>query len=403
MPSRFLRLQGVTVYVRDQDLSLRFYIERLGFTLIGDAPLPDGTRWVAVAPSEGPSIVALLAPAPDSEEYKLIGRNTEVMFLAEDVDGQVADWQRQGIVLHETPSVDGWSGKFLTFEDIDGNSFGLVGFDAATRRIEAERQAADERREADLRAARELEIAKQVQLRLFPQSKPTAGGLDYTGVCVQARKVGGDYFDFLALGPDRVGLVLGDIAGKGIAAALLMANLQANLRSQCSNTLNDPIAQLVTVNQLFYDNTGDSSYATLFLGEYIAATSCFRYANCGHLPGLLLRSDGSVERLDSTCTVLGLFREWECIIRETSFLPGDLLLLYTDGLSEAANEEGEEFGEERVTEALRRHQRLSIRALLDAVVAEVRAFSPFEQQDDITLIAATLSAPVATVGTHALS
>src|SRR6202030_2559640 len=101
------------------------------------------------------------------------------------------------------------------------------------------------------------------------------------------RQVGGDYFDFLALDPDRIGLVLGDIAGKGIAGSLLMANLQANLRSQCANTPNDPLAQMRFVNQLFYDNTSDNAYATLFFGEYLAQSHRFRYMNCGHLPGLL--------------------------------------------------------------------------------------------------------------------
>jgi serine phosphatase RsbU (regulator of sigma subunit) len=233
-----------------------------------------------------------------------------------------------------------------------------------------------------------LEIAKQVQARLFPQSKPTAGAIDYAGVCIQARQVGGDYYDFLALGPERIGLVIGDIAGKGIAGALLMVNLQANLRSQCANTLSDPILQLRFVNQLFYDNTVDTAYATLFFGEYAAKSQYLRYANCGHLPGLLLRRDGSLEWLDSTCTVLGLFEDWDCVVRDVAFLPGDLLVLYTDGLTEAANEAGEEFGEERLVEALRRHSGLGPESLIDALVEEVRAFAPLGQQDDITLIVA---------------
>jgi serine phosphatase RsbU (regulator of sigma subunit)/catechol 2,3-dioxygenase-like lactoylglutathione lyase family enzyme len=378
----------VTVYVKDQDRSLRFYVDQLGFQLIADAHLPDGTRWVAVAPADGPTNLALVAPAPGSEQYKLIGRNTEVIFLAEDIHAEVAAWEKQGIVIREVSLQPEWKGRFVTFEDMDGNSFGLVSFDTATRRIEAERQAETEKREADLRAARELEIAREVQARLFPQLKPVAIGLDYTGICIQARQVGGDYFDFLALGPDRIGLVLGDIAGKGIAGALLMASLQANLRSQCANTPEEPLAQLRFVNQLFYDNTSDNSYATLFFGEYLAASQRLRYANCGHLPGLLLRGNGLFERLDSTCTVLGLFQKWDSVVKETHFLPGDLLVLYTDGVSEAANEAGDEFGEERLIEAVRRHQGLSSKRLVDALVEEVRAFSTLEQQDDITLIVA---------------
>jgi serine phosphatase RsbU (regulator of sigma subunit)/catechol 2,3-dioxygenase-like lactoylglutathione lyase family enzyme len=390
MASSFLRLQSVTVYVRDQDASLRFYVDQLGFKLVSDSPLPDGTRWVAIAPPEGPALLALVAPAPDSEGFKSIGRNTEVIFLAEDVRAILARWQISGIRFQEIPLATNWAGQFAVFYDLDGNSFGLVGFDAASRRIEAERRAETAKREAEQRSAQELEIAWQVQARLFPQSKPHIGALDYSGVCIQARQVGGDYYDFLALGPDRLGLVIGDIAGKGIAGALLMANLQANLRSQCASALLEPIAGLPAVNRLFYDNTNDTSYATLFFAEYRAQTQLLRFANCGHLPALLLHSDGILQALNSNCTVLGLFKDWVCVIGEASFLPGDILVLYTDGLTEAANEAGEEFGEERLVEALRRHKALCSVALISALVEEVRAFAPHEQQDDITLIVAKL-------------
>ena len=387
--STLVRLHGVTVYVRDQDRSLQFYLGQLGFNLITNAPLSDGTRLITVGPSEGPPTLALIAPPPESEHYKLIGRNTGAIFLAENVHAKVSEWESKGVVFRQFPGVPSWDGRFVAFEDPDGNSFGLVGFDAATRRFEAERRAATEKREAEQRAAQELEIARSVQARLFPQSKPRAGNIDYAGICIQARQVGGDYYDFLALGDNRLGLVIGDIAGKGIGGALLMANLQANLRSQCAN-LNEPITGLSAVNQLFFDNTGDHAYATLFFGEYRGRSNRFRYANCGHLPGLLLRPDGVVERLGSTSTVLGLFRQWDCVIEEAPFLPGDLLLLYTDGLSEASNEAGDEFGEERIIQALRRHQPLGSEAFLGALLDEVRAFAPLEQQDDITLIVAKL-------------
>ena len=396
MAGSFLRLQSVTVYVRDQDRSLRFYVDQLGFNLIADAPLPDGTRWVAVSPSDGSALLALIAPAPDSEQHKLIGRNTEVIFLAEDVSAKFAEWQQHGVRFREIPQPQGWGGTFALFEDLDGNSFALVGFDTATRRIEAERRAREAKAEAEQRAAQELEIARQVQARLFPQVKPRAETLDYAGHCIQARQVGGDYYDFLMLGPDRLGLVIGDIAGKGIAGALLMASLQANLRSQCANDLDEPIQRLPFVNRLFYDNTNESSYATLFFGDYSAQSQRLRYANCGHLPALLLRRGGELVRLNSNCTVLGLFKHWDCAVEQVSFSPGDLLVLYTDGLSEAANEAGEEFGEERLIESLRRHQALPSEDLIAALVEEVRRFAPHEQEDDITLV-------VAKVLNHSLS
>jgi len=145
---------------------------------------------------------------------------------------------------------------------------------------------------------------------------------------------------------------------------------------------------LQSVNQLFYENTIDSAYATLFFGEYDDTARRLRYANCGHLCGLLLRHDNTLERLDSTATVLGLFKQWDCSISEYRLVAGDTLALYTDGITESSNDGGEEFGEERLIEALRRHRELCPQAMLASIVDEVQRFSPHEQHDDITVIVA---------------
>ncbi len=181
---------------------------------------------------------------------------------------------------------------------------------------------------------------------------------------------------------------LGDIAGKGIAGALLMANLQANLRSQCAMALDQPQRFLRSVNQLFFENTVDSAYATLFFAEYDDRTGRLRYANCGHLCALLLRRDGTLERLDSTCPVLGLFKTWDCAIDERGLFPGDTLAVYTDGVTEAFNDAEEEYGEKRLIAALRRHRKQESQAMVAAIVDEVREFGTREQYDDITLIVA---------------
>jgi serine phosphatase RsbU (regulator of sigma subunit) len=207
-------------------------------------------------------------------------------------------------------------------------------------------------------------------------------------MCIQARQVGGDYYDFLDLGRNRLGLVIGDISGKGIAAALMMANLQANLRSQCAIAVDQPRRLLRSVNQLFFENTTESAYATLFFAEYDDGAKRLRYANCGHLSALLLRASGDLERLDSTSTVLGLFSEWDCSIGESQLFAGDTLALYTDGVTESFNDSGEEFGEEGLVAALRRYRDSSSQDLLAAIIDEVRRFSPHEQHDDITLIVA---------------
>jgi serine phosphatase RsbU (regulator of sigma subunit) len=243
-----------------------------------------------------------------------------------------------------------------------------------------------------------MEFARQVQIRLFPQKFPQLRTLEYAGGCTPARQVGGDFYDFLELKQGRLALVLADIAGKGVSGALLMANLQANLRSQYAIALDDLPRLLGSVNHLFYENTSDNSYATLFFADYDDATRRLRYVNCGHLPPLLLRGnmrfkeqdslDADVERLQPTSTVLGLFEEWECSVQEVQLIPGDLLVLYTDGVTEAARADGEEFGESRLIQSLRAHHDRPVASLLERIVDDVQKFSSGEQGDDITLVIA---------------
>jgi serine phosphatase RsbU (regulator of sigma subunit)/catechol 2,3-dioxygenase-like lactoylglutathione lyase family enzyme len=407
-PQPHLRVHAVNVYVRDQDRSLRFYVDQLGFNLAFDAKFGSGGRWVAVSPPDGSAVLMLIAPKPRSLEYKLIGRATQVAFVTEDVLAKYHEWRNRGVRFGHPPRLRRfkferpatapptppgretpvWGAVFTRFRDVDGNSFALVGFDEVSREVEAQRRALTAKVEAERRAAQEIEIAKQVQARLFPQTLPPLRTLEYSGACIQARVVGGDYYDFLSLGRDRLGLVVGDIAGKGIAGALLMANLQANLRSQCAMALDQPQRFLRSVNQLFYENTAESAYATLFFGEYDDRTGRLRYVNCGHLPALLLRRDGALERLDSNCPVLGLFTAWDCSIEDRQLWPGDTLALYTDGVTEAFNETEEEFGDHRLIDALHRCREQPVHAMVEAIVDEVRRFSPREQYDDITLIVA---------------
>lgn len=384
----YLCLHFVIIYVRDLDRSLRFYVDRLGFKLVIDHRFENGRRWIEVAPADGNAHLgfALLQPGDDPE--KLIRPESLIWFVTEDVHRKYEEWKAHGVQFRYPPEVPEWGGIHTRFEDPDGNSFGLAGFDELTRSVEAQRRALAHKLEAERRRSQEIEIAKQVQARLFPQVHPEAKTLEYAGFCLQAREVGGDYFDFLELGQQRLGLVIGDVSGKGIAAALLMANLQANLRSQCTMALNHPELFLRSVNQLFYENTTDSAYASLFFAEYDDDTQRLRYANCGHLSGLLVHPDDSYQRLASTATLLGLFNAWECSIAECQLHPGDLLALYTDGVTEACNEAGEEFGEKSLLERVLRYRTAPCQTALEAITNEVRALNAQEQQDDITLILA---------------
>jgi len=384
--SPYLRLHSATVYVRDQDTSLRFYVDQLGFSVALDLIIQSGTRWLAVAPPDGDAVLTVVAPKPGTEEYTLIGRSRSIAFLTEDIDAKFREWSERGVPFIHPPQVTSWGGVITVFRDPDGNGFALVGVDSLTRQVETQRRAQAEKLEAERRAAQELEIAKQVQARLFPQMLPALRTLDYAGACIQAHAVGGDYYDFIDLGQERLGLVIGDIAGKGIAAALLMANLQANLRSQSAIALEEPQRMLQSVNRLFYENTIESAYATLIFAEYDDNLQRLRYVNCGHLPALVLKRDGTVERLPATSTVLGLFNEWQCSISEYQLSSGDTLLLYTDGATEASNDAGEEYGERRLIEAMRRYRDQPSSALLASLADDIHQFSPGRQHDDITLI-----------------
>ncbi|HEY6971168.1 MAG TPA: SpoIIE family protein phosphatase [Candidatus Angelobacter sp.] len=243
-----------------------------------------------------------------------------------------------------------------------------------------------ERLEAERNALREMDIARQVQSKLFPQTLPQMKTLEIAGTCSQAKAVGGDYYDFVELGPGRLGLVLADVAGKGISAALLMANLQANLRSQYGLALEDQGRLLQRVNRLFYENTEPNHYTTMFFGCYDDESRRLAYVNCGHNPPLVLRHGGAVEHLGATATVLGMFPEWECEVNEVQLSPGDILALYSDGVTEAMNDRDEEFGEMRLQHALKSGPDLSASDLLSRVLGEVRTFSAGKQSDDITII-----------------
>jgi len=246
-----------------------------------------------------------------------------------------------------------------------------------------------------------MDIAREVQSRLFPQVSPSLATLEYAGSCLQARQVGGDYYDFWDLGARHLALVLADISGKGISGALLMANLQANLRSRSAVARQDLLntdregkwlpGLLKSVNQLFHENTPDDRYATLFLAVYDDGSRDLEYANCGHNPPLLFRATGTVERLCATASVIGFTPEWECMTEIVRLQPGDVLVIYTDGVTEANDAGGNEFGEERLKEVVRQNRNATPQELLSAIQKAVQGFSVGEQFDDLTLVVARAS------------
>lgn len=242
------------------------------------------------------------------------------------------------------------------------------------------------RREAQSRARSELEIARNVQQKLFPCAPHALNGTEYCGRCVPAREVGGDYYDFFDLAPGVLGFLLADVSGKGIAAALLMANLQGCFRSHAAIALDSPRSLLCAVNRLFFDSTPPEQYATLFFGVYEERTQRLRYVNCGHLPPVLL-SGGKIERLEPTATVLGVFQDWDCEEKTMHLRPGALLVAFSDGVTEAGVQNDAEFGEDRLLRMLCERGTERVETVVDDVLDAARQAGGAEQTDDITLVA----------------
>jgi sigma-B regulation protein RsbU (phosphoserine phosphatase) len=240
--------------------------------------------------------------------------------------------------------------------------------------------------EPERRRHSELEIAANVQQKMFPRKLHRLDSLDYAGHCVPAREVGGDYYDFLDASATAIGFVLGDVSGKGVPAALLMANLQACFRSQTPDALQRPSDMLRMVNKHFFESTAAERFATLFFGIYDDRTRQLRYVNCGHCPPFLLRAGGALDRLDPTATPLGAFANWKCREAETRLGVGDTLVLYSDGVTEAGIEGDEEFGEDRLAHALRVNQWQPAEALVQAIVDDVADFSAGSRNDDVTVV-----------------
>jgi sigma-B regulation protein RsbU (phosphoserine phosphatase) len=252
---------------------------------------------------------------------------------------------------------------------------------------EIEESRASKRRDA--RQQRELEEARLIQRGLQPTALPRSAGLTLSSSWRPANGVGGDCFDALTFGDTAVGLSIADVAGKGVPAALLMSNLQAAVRAFAQDAT-PPASVCASVNRLLCRNMASGRFVTFCYARIDIAARRLTFANAGHNPPLLIRRDGTIERLSPGGTVLGVFPDNAYEQGEFPLTPGDRLVFYTDGISEARNQTGDELTDEGVAETARRHRDLDADAMLAAMLVDIERFSDGKFEDDATLIVAAL-------------
>ncbi|HEY6464451.1 MAG TPA: GAF domain-containing SpoIIE family protein phosphatase, partial [Candidatus Acidoferrales bacterium] len=238
------------------------------------------------------------------------------------------------------------------------------------------------------RLNREIEIAREVQQTLLPQGGPDVPGIEYAGVCRPALGVGGDYYDFLQLPGGRFGFAIGDVSGKGVAAALLMASLQASLRGQTLDASDDLASIVSRMSRLLFEATAPNRYATFFYAQYDPSTRGLAWVNAGHNAPFLFHN-GGIRRLDEGGSVIGLLPDMEYVQGSAVLSCGDLVLAFTDGISESMNARDEEWGEARLCAAVAASNNgLPIEALLKKLLESADAHAAgAPQHDDMTLVA----------------
>ena len=263
-------------------------------------------------------------------------------------------------------------------------SAGTMGFAVLLVSLYRLRMELRESRHELTRKEAELSFAYEVQRALFPQRFPVGRGLEFAAAYVPARGIGGDYYDVLELADGRLGFAVADISGKGISAAILMANLQALLRTLASSSVS--LADLgARLNRHLHEVTAGARFATFFYAEWDAAERQLRYVNAGHNPPFLL---GPLrrQRLDEAGVPLGLFPEVQIPVAGVTLEPGDLLVLYSDGITERGAHYGEEFGERRLEDLLSAHRSEPLEQIQSRILTAVDDWSGREAEDDMTLV-----------------
>jgi len=232
----------------------------------------------------------------------------------------------------------------------------------------------------------EVRLASKIQSELLPKTNPSIDGYEIAGRSIPAQVVGGDYFDFIPFENNRLAICLGDVTGKGLPASLLMANLQATLRGQSFLT-SSPKECLARSNKLLYHSTSAEKFATLFYANLDTTNHSLSYSNAGHDFPFLFSGGDALHRLKSGGIMLGAFEDFSFEEETVSLKPGDLLVISSDGISEAMNSDLEQFGEERLQAIIKNHRSASPKEIIDNIITAVKLHAgSHPQSDDMTLI-----------------
>ena len=382
-----LHVQNIAVLLRGSEIYQPAYA--LGYGVVPEISFPASTATVThLRQTREPARVYLEDPnswiytepaANNDERSKLAELHTELLLpLA------VSDKLLGFISLGPKKSEEPYSGSDVRLLKSVAAQTGLALENANLMRAIADEVAQRER------LNREVEIAREVQERLFPQKLPEIHGLDYAGHCRPALGVGGDYYDFLGLPEGHLGVAIGDVSGKGIAAALMMASLQASLRGEATRAPENLAAAIANINRLVYEASSENRYATFFYGQYDPATRRFDYVNAGHNPPMLFhrtKTEWQLSRLDVGGTVVGLLESFPYQQGCATLAPGDILVAFTDGISEAMNSADEEWGEERLIQTVKLCAGLGAGEMQNRIFEAADVFvAGAKQHDDMTLV-----------------
>ena len=233
---------------------------------------------------------------------------------------------------------------------------------------------------------KELSLASQIQKDFLPRENPKSEGFEIAGANVPCYQVGGDYYDFIDIDPERIGITIADVSGKGVSASLLMASLRAALQSEVHSEY-DIEKMLKKLNDFIHRSSGSNKFITFFYGELNKKTSELKYINAGHNPPLIIDPKGNLRRLESSGFCLGIFPNIDYKMEKLNLGVGDTALLFTDGITESRNKDNEEFEEQRLIQMLKKNTKIGAQDLMDKINEELEEFTiGTEQMDDQTIV-----------------